>query len=381
MPYPMNVDLLKVVRGSHAKSFRFDATYGGRTTEANLPVSFAGGMTTRADARIQTTGRLYIRQDEAREGKSLLPRAMMDTLAPFGQGITITMRAGVGDVEPGLGTAGIPLGRFTIDEIPDARATARRLGSRMVTDGVELEVAFTDAFAALDQDEFTAVTAPKPGATVVSELRRICTIPLAITIGDKAVPPTVVYKENRLDAILDLAAVLDAVPYLDRQGVLRLRPADPFSISSAIDIDLTGTIADQTNSMSNEVKNVVVIRAYGAGASEILASASITEGPLSVNGPLGRRVMNYSSQLINTVPEARAAVRRILRDASTGQAKTVTVRCLPDPRIAPGDKVRATDPDSGRVEVGVAMEIEWSFDPTALMRVTLSVPQAVIPWA
>lgn len=363
--------------GLHSAGYIADVSYDGEPTFPDLPLAPTGSITVDASGRVQATGRLYVRSDyRFPDGRTLAPRALRDTLAPMGQEVDIRLAVALGSDNLGA----VSLGRFRIRNVPTITETRRRLGAsgnHYRTVALELEVA--DRFDALTEDEFPEVQAPRAGAGSWSELRRLWPFPVVTSdlFPDKVLPSSLIYPETTAEAIEVLARNLGGVPHLTREGALTVRPEFP-PLSAAV--DLTGTIADMDDHLSNQFANMVVVTGEKSGDKQLIGVAKISEGPLSISGPLKRRVRKVNDPLATTQDAVDAAARSWLRRLSGAQAKTVAITCLPTPALDPGDPIKATDPESGRVEVGYVSRLVYSLDPTDLMSVELTVPREEIPW-
>jgi hypothetical protein len=363
--------------GSHSARYVADALYNGVVTYPNLPLITAGSIATRAESRIQTSGRIYLRDKSDGVSESLAPDAMMDTLAPFGQEVDIRREVYIG--QDFIGARSI--GRFRITQVPSIAETRRRVGNAWFRDSVAVELKLDDLFEKLDADTFAVAESPQPGATVWSEIRRISSVPISRTDADAPVGTSTVYEKDRLDVITELMATLGLVPHMTREGALTGRRADPIGDGVAPVADLTGTIRDMSNSLSIDIYNMVIAKGYGSGAAQLVSTDSITEGPLSIYGPLGRRPYEYNSSLMTTQAMVDAAAKTRLSNIANRYLKRVTINCLPRLDLEAGDPVTATDPDSGRVEVGQVTGLDWNLNPTELMTVEITTPKEALSWA
>lgn len=363
-----------MLKGSYTARYRVDTFYDGKPS---LPVSITpmptGNLTASADANVQTSGRVFIRTDQFETGgRQIIPRGMRDPLAPFGQELVVRLEVLNGTTVVGTQD----LGRFRITEVPTIEQTSKRLRARGLGHGVGVELALADRFEAIEADKFTEAVVPVSTSTW-SEIRRLCPFPVVFSVPDRAIPTGFVYPESRLEALQKLAGNLDGVLHATRQGAITVRKAEPDL--GLVQVDLTGVVRDIEGGLSNQLRNVVVVKGKTTDDVQIVAVARITQGPLSHLGPLGSRVEIISESSIDNQYDAqRAADRHLVR--LSGQTKEVTVSCLPHPGVELGDVVKATDPTSEVVEVGMVSNIQYSLNPTDLMQVTLTIPREVIPW-
>jgi hypothetical protein len=371
----LDTDLAAVMlKGSYTARYRMFTFYDGKPS---LPIALepmpTGELTASADGNVQTSGRVYIRTDRFETGgQQIIPRGMRDPLAPFGQEVELYLEVLTGTALVGS----VPLGRFRITEVPTIEQTSKRLRARGIGYGVAVELQIQDRFEAIEANKFTEAVTPQ-GTSTWAEIRRLCPFPVVFSLPDRPIPPVFVYPESRLEALQKLAGNLDGVLHATRSGAITVRPAEPNLNFPTT--DLTGTIRDVASGLSNDLRNVVVLKGKTINDVQIVAVSRITLGPLAHTGPLGPRVEVISESEIATQYDAQRAADRHLARLS-GQTKEVTVACLPHPGIELGDPVKATDPASEIVEVGMVSNIRYSMNPTDLMQVTLTIPREVIPW-
>lgn len=81
---------------------------------------------------------------------------------------------------------------------------------------------------------------------------------------------------------------------------------------------------------------------------DVVGTAELTAGAMSVNGPYGVVTKELSSPLLTTQAQARAAAQADLANSS-GPAQAVPVRIAPDPRIELDDPVEVLRGARGRI--------------------------------
>lgn len=359
-----------MLEGSHSARYVADTFYDGRPTLTGLQLTKDGSISARANGNVQTSGRVLIRSDSQLidgSGNSIAPSAAVDALATYGQEIVISRQVYLGAQFIGA----VPLGRFTITEVPSIEQTARRYGSARVIESSSVEVVFKDQLEPLMADDFLTIEAPRAGSTVWDEVRRLSSIPVVQTLADTPVSTTAVYDKSRLDTIYSLLAILKGVPHVTRSGALSGRLADPFTAASPRVLDLTGTITPMSRSMTKDFYNIVVITTIVNGVQQIVAEARITTGPMRWNGPAGARVYQRSAGLAATQVAAQGLADTLLANLSTGRTRTVKVTALPNVAIELGDAVRVTDPQTNITETGTVAALNYPMDPRALMSIDI----------
>jgi hypothetical protein len=376
MTYLVDDDTLSAsLNGSHKAKWTCDVFYAGVPTLTDLPILNTGTFSVDGSANIQGTARIYVASDQPildRAGTPLAPNDVDDLLAPYGQEIVLKRQIS-------LGSRAFPpvvMGTLRIAEVPTIQQTRRRLRGSTFLDSVYLELSLKDRFDKIDGDQFSEPSSPTSGATVWAEIQRISTVPVQSAVNDAPVSSTYVYDGGKIPAITDLLTTIGAVPYMTRQGILTALPAAPMSGAYSI-TDLTGQIVDQSNSLSNAIRNRVVVTGSGTGSSQLVGVAQIESGALSVYGEMGARVRTETFALATTQGAVDAAAKTYLAQELATQSKVVTVNALVNLALEIGDVAKATDPASGRVEIGVVSKIDYSLDPKALASVQLTIPQGV----
>lgn len=364
----VDTELAEVLAGHREGRVVASAFYGPNLTIEDVPLDSSGSVRWNGAAQIQATSTArVVSSDESR-----VPRAKTDPLAPYGQELGLTYRIISGGRE-----WDVPLGRFRITDVPSMEEFFQRWPSLLGVIGWECELDLADRFEALLADDFLWPTSPKPGATVWAEIRALCPFPVVESLPDVPVPTSIAaYPDDdgsRAEAIRMLAAALGGVPFWTRTGALSVRRKDRWLTDTIPDVEIVGVVS-VSDAMSNKLYNAVRVWS-SAGNNDLVAVREITDAgdPLSVNGPLGRRVYKLASPILATQAAVDAAAVTALARVSSRQSRTAKVRCLPDPRIEVGDYVRARDEVSGRVVDGEVTSVDIPFDGTELMTLDLIV--------
>lgn len=360
--------LAEVLEGHREGRVIASAFYGPDLTIEDVPLMAEGSVKWNGTAQVQATSKVRVASGE----ESRVPRVKTDPLAPYGQELGLTYR-----VFSGGQSWDVPLGRFRITDVPSMEEYFQKWPSSRGVIGWECELDLADRFDALLADDFLWPTSPKLGSTVWAEIRALCPFPVVESLPDQPVPKSIAtYPDDdgsRFEAVRMLAAVLGGVPYWTRSGALSVRLKDRWLTETVPDLEVVGVVA-VSDAMSNSLYNAVRVWS-SAGNNDLVAVREITDAgdPLSVNGPLGRRVYKLASPILETQASVNAAAATALARVSTRQSRTASVHCLPDPRIEVGDYVRATDANSGRVVDGEVTEVDLPLDGTNLMTLKLIV--------
>lgn len=199
--------------------------------------------------------------------------------------------------------------------------------------------------------EFTVPEAPRPGATLVTEFRRLVPagVPVYVdpAVEDRACPQSMQWPSDRLGALYEIADALPARVRTDQYGTVCLLPALPEVPTPVLSLrhGQGGTLIQSPRVASREGRPNRVVATGSATDAEaqdpVVGVADITTGPMAVRedgtgyGVVTRR---WSSPLLETPAQATAAARTMLTRLS-GQPVVRQVTAAPDPHIELDDPV------------------------------------------
>lgn len=210
-------------------------------------------------------------------------------------------------------------------------------------------------------DRLTAPSAPPPGATYASEFARLVggLLPVVVDAGlvDRAIVGSVVWDRDRDAALTMLCQAWPARWYVGDDGAAHVAPPYPAVAPDAVpDVELSdgtvGTVVTRARRGDRgALYNVLVVdgRTPDNGAARPHAVAQITDAasPIRADGPYGRVVRFYESDLITTQQQADdAAAAMLVTYASAGRVESATA--VPDPALQLGDVARIFTLDGRR---------------------------------
>lgn len=311
--------------------------YGSEMTLADLDVT-SWSFDYERGRDMPVTGSVTVLYSST-DGKSESPADFTDKLAPFGQQATVNV-----EVSAGTFKEIIPLGRFKILSTPEARDTDMRFGSRVITTSSEVKLELIDLLEGVRASGFTTPT--RPAYTHCwAELARISKMQVYRSVPDVSIPPSIEYEieqGGRLKACQQIAARLGGTLYVRPDGSLTVIPDTPASATPVKTYTLGEDglqLSEIRRQLSSEgIYNEVVGKFEDGDGNPIsLPPARITDGPLSVNGPLGPRTRYYSSTYVRTLSQARTTLASILAQSSTRKPVLVPIELPFDPRLEIGD--------------------------------------------
>lgn len=331
--------LADVLLGSFDKRYVVDVFANGTRVLADLPIvspSFSDSST----SLVQGTGSCtVIYSDDF--GAEISPSNIGDVFSPFGTvlAVSVLITAGAGFVER------IPLGLYQIAETPSIVTTRFLFNGGIFSKGDQFDLTLKDLMYGIQRDRFAVPGTPPSLSSVWSEVQRLAGFPVTRTIADKPISATVAYQEDKLQAIYDLATVLDATACMLSDGTLGMRPNVWPAPVDTLNWGDGGALVGVSRGMANDlVYNQVVVRSSDSSTGNaVLASAEIVSGPLrtqNIDGSLSpyRRVPYfYSSQYITTAGQAQQYATQTLPRVSALRSVSVVLTELFNPLREVGD--------------------------------------------
>lgn len=343
--------LRKALLGSFDFSYVADVFYDGVRVVKDLPIS---NVTLYDDsaALVQGSGS-FTATYQGNFAESIAPKDIGDTLSPFGSQVVVYAMVACG---PAL-TERVRLGQYFIAETPSIVTSPWLFNTALLTKGDVIGINLQDLFAGVQRDRFDVPGAPQNLTSGYTEIQRLTQLPLTRTVPDGAIPASVAYQEDRLQAVYDIGkAAMDAVPYMTADGTLAMRPNVWPAVVDTLKGGDEGTLMSVDRAMKNDaVYNKVVVRSYATDGSAVLASAEITDGKLRAENPdgsrspYGRVPTFYSSQYVTTTKQGQDYANTWLPRVSTLRSVQVTLTELFNPLRETGDVLTVQRFTSGRL--------------------------------
>jgi hypothetical protein len=330
--------LPSVLRGAFDVTYSCDVFVEGARVMHNVPV-VNPTINEDATALVQATGSLTIVYQDP-TGKSLSPVVIGDTFSPFGTQITLSanVTAGAGFSET------ILLGTFLIDDTPTIDTKWSIFNGATISQGDRITVTFADLMARTQKNTFDTPGSPPQLLSGWTEIQRLTQLPITRSMADKAIPGTVAYQEDRLQAVYDIASTaFDAVACMTSDATVSLRPKTWPAVMDSIVGGDGGTLIGAPRAMSNkDVYNKLVVK---DSAGNVLAQDQIRTGPLRAANPdgslspYGTVTKTVSFPQITTATQAAAYIAQNLPRMSTLRGQQVTVTEVFNPLRELGDVV------------------------------------------
>lgn len=366
--------VVNVLQGAVNHRWEAAVLYDGATVLPRVPIS---GVSFREDASagIEMSGSCEVVWS-SEFGESISPKGIGDVLSPFGSELQLFSVITVG---PALESR-VAMGVFPITNVPSAMDEDMVFRGEWITVGSTVKIEFKDHLAKVDRDRFDVPTAPSNLTSVWGEVSRIADMSIVQGVVDAPITRSVMYKENRLDAVRDLLELLDAVPHMTSFGALSARPnAWPAPVARLSRADpskaVTGQVVSVGRSMgTSKVYNRVAFRGKADTQQKILASAEILTGPLRTRNPdgskspYGRVTKFISSDLVSTQQQAYEwCVRELARSSALGSVELPVVEMF-NPLRERGDVIEIERP-RGEILTGRVVEINRNSGATQDLKV------------
>lgn len=324
------------VKGSHKVALMVQSWRGVTQLADDVPIA-DGTLTVTADA---VPGGLSLTVPIGRDGTWDPTGNPFHALAAFGQRLLVAR----GVVYPDGGKELLDLGWFVItDAEPDYDA-----GVVQVT-AAPIEQLLADAVIPVP-------LAPSWGTTLQYS-NAVDTF--AEGIAPRAdwrftydyVPQTILFDNDALSAIGQVAAAYSASVVVDSQGYVDLRPIpDPASVVPNLTLSTgeAGVVAEWATGVNrDDMTNgyYVTGETPDNSASPVWGAAADMNpnSPTYWLGPFGKKLKSYSSPLLTTNSQCQKAARTML-EADLRASRPVNVTMVPDPRIERGDWIKLDTP-------------------------------------
>jgi hypothetical protein len=331
------VALLK--SGGYDKKWVADLYYGGDRRIANLPIS-APSFSDDGTSLIQSTGSCTVNYSGV-FADSLTPTQAGSYLAPFGAELAVYVV-----ITAGAFTERIQMGWYRITATPSAQDAVTPFRGSMIVVGSTVDLTLQDRFAKVQNDAFDTPGSPPSLASVFTEVVRLTGLQITREIADSAIPKTIAYESDRLQAVYDLVNVQNAVPYMRPDGTIgqRLIAWSNTAITDTVNWGTGGQLVTAERLLdSTNVYNRVAIKSSNG---VILTTLQVTTGPLRAptnsepSTPFGRKTYSYSSPYITTPAQAIAYAPTLLAQVSNFRSLSVTVSELFNPLRQVGDVIQ-----------------------------------------
>ena len=241
-------------------------------------------------------------------GRSMIPRQVGDWFSPFGAELQLDVIISAGHFRER-----IPMGRFVIDDVPDANDARLLFMGREISPGQSFTLSLKDRLVKVARDEFPLPSAPRT-TSAWSEVQRVTSFPVVRTVADAGVPRALAYEGAKRDVVNKLFDLMDAWPQLSPAGALLGLPKAWGVPVGAI----RGVVSAPVSLSSENTFNAVVVEGKSPDGDPIFATVDVRDGFLRTrneNGgesPFGSKTLRYENQGLDTQSKVTAYARSLL---------------------------------------------------------------------
>lgn len=180
-------------------------------------------------------------------------------------------------------------------------------------------------------------------STIQSLVEPALTVEFDASLADRAVPASVQYDDDRLDALSLTLAAWPAVADVTNEGFLYVTSADdPTEVSVALSTTAGGTVIERSGKSTRDgVYNAVVAQGTTTDGGLVRGVAYDTNGPKRSGGPFNELPVPLflDSPLITTQAQATAAAASRLKTLKRGTSLEYDVKMVPHPALQAGDLI------------------------------------------
>ncbi len=236
-----------------------------------------------------------------------------------------------------------------------------------VPGGASIPVKAEDVTEDILAFRFITPEQPKAGNTSIQEIQRLlaglCDVRVDAAVTDKSVPSSLIYKEDRMDAVEDLVAHLGALWKVTGDGQFHIHLENTTPVWETRG-GAEGNIINIKRKLSRAQKyNAFVSRNTAADGTELQGIALEDEGKARFGGPLKYRTLYHAASLATT-QSAVAADAQTLRDNRRKKSTAILpIRVVLHPGIEVNDwiTVNMPLPDGADAPVtGKVLSVDWS---------------------
>lgn len=339
---------LVIPRGGFQRYFVADVMVDGVRVLSDLRLAQCD-LTSDGTAKIRNQGTVIIEYSDEL-GQSVVPEDLESWFTPYATSLNISMVIKNSEIEEK-----VLRGTYVIRSLGSASSTTKVVGEHRYTVGSRITLRLVDMFRRVQRERFAGPSSPA-GANAWDELGLLTGLPLARNVDDVAIPRSITYETDRLDAVFTIGRLLEGTPYLDPNNRLTIESDTWGSETEEFALGESGTITQLTpDDITDEgIYNQVVVRSHDDDQVSVLATAELTSGPLRYGGPFGRVPFFASSEFITTTVAAQAYADAQLPLVSSQAAVPYLIQAVVDPRREVGDVVPFTTEDGtalvGRIQ-------------------------------
>lgn len=355
----------QIAEASRTVRLIVDVFYDDEPVFADLPVA-DWSLSWDLESELKSTGALTAAYTST-AGESLSPKGFLDVLAPYGQQVNVLVEVSAGPFSDTL-----QLGRYRINQAPEAADSFFQFLGKTLTAGSLVKVTVDDLLSSVKRDGFHWPEPPVMVDSTWDEIQRITDLPVNPSLADLPTPAGVIYQPKeggRLEAVQQLASYLGGVGVTNSFGEVTAVPFDFGNPVATLSMGAEGKVLSASTSVDSDSFYNVVVGTYQEDDGTPIYCLAAATGVLNPEGPFGEYTYYDSSDLPKTQAQGQARANSVLDRLVASQSFRITLSCVADYRLERGDVVTFKSM-TGEI-VGRIISIKFTAD--GLMEVTLDV--------
>lgn len=262
-----------------------------------------------------------------------------------------------------------------------------------VSGGASIHLSCQDLAGDIGRNKLEAPDSPQGASpTILSEIARlvgdICPVVATATVVDRSVNKTLIYKDDRLNAVQDLCKRIQCDYRMNGDGQLEVYPtvltAPVWTLRGGPDGVVVSVDWEQN---IDGLYNVFIAEGTGTDPHgnqyPLLGRASITDGPMAEGGEFGTAQDTYSSTMLTTQAECDAYAITMRDTFVAGLTVLLNVTCAPNPALQQGETVLVGSPvvDGQAVDLlgnVQTMDLKTNGNTVDAMTLTVACPYATV---
>lgn len=261
-----------------------------------------------------------------------------------------------------------------------------------VTGGATISVTAEDLAGEISRNRLEAPDSPQgTSPTIMSEIARlvgdICPVVALATVVDRSVNKTLIYQDDRLNAVQDLCKRIQCDYRMNGDGQLEVYPLATTAPVWTLQPGPEGVIVstDWEQNISGMFNVFIADGTATAGGKQypIRGRASITNGPMAEGGEFGTVQEFYSSTMLTTQAECDAYAATMRDTFVAGLTVLLNVTCAPHPALQQGETVLVASPVVDGLTVNllgnvVTMDLKSNGNTVDAMTLTIVCPYTTV---
>lgn len=267
-----------------------------------------------------------------------------------------------------IGAMSVPVGwQPVVDADPEETWRIINGTTTWVPGGASIPVKAEDVTEDVLAFRFLSPEQPKPGNTAIQEIQRllsgICDVRVDADVVDKAVPASIIYKEDRMGAVEDLVTLLKALWRVTGDGQFHIHKENKTPVWTTRG-GVEGTLIRVKRKFSRaNIHNAFVSRNTGSNGAELQGISLEEQGAARFGGPLKYRTLYHAASLATTQAAVAADAETLKLNRRNKATAVLPLRVILHPGLEVNDWITVNMPLPDGTEqpvTGKVLTISWA---------------------